>query len=354
MGPSTGHQVPLPAEQTGRASPIGYAPSRSTPLRSTYSQALTSSQGMIKALLHHLGHKLTVLAASFAPSTAVTKGKAQPVRGSPIMAASNKFDASGSQGQQSKGSASQQGIRGSSRGNLTRNTTGSGSDPQPDDHGDQIGVISNAPHEEQSTRLHSLLFSFMSSPPSTTALMLPIFTWIMQDHLVVARSYEGSTDIDVLSDMNEHLTERFGRGSAFRQDNGGSLKPGRPSMVLNKSIREYFGTFNRPVDLSNWTGYRDIPSSQEIFDSGRQHHHEDVEVSENIVVGPYESRDDYLERHYTLLREDAVAPLRNAVSEVQSNPHLVEVDSRDGACIYEKVPTRLRTAVNLTSAAYCQ
>lgn len=151
--------------------------------------------------------------------------------------------------------------------------------------------------------------------------------------------------------MNEHLAERFGRGSAFREDSGASLKTGRLSMVLNKSIREYVWTFNRPVDLSTWMGYRDIPSSEEIFDSGRQHHHEDVEVSENIVVGPYESREDYLERHYALLREDAVVPLRNAVSEVQSNPHLVEVDSRDSACIYEKVPTRSTTAVNLATAA---
>ncbi len=165
---------------------------------------------------------------------------------------------------------------------------------------------------------------------------------------------KGSTDLDLLSDMNEYLTERFGRGSAFRQHDGASLKTGRPSMVLNQSIREYVWTFNRPVDLSNWTGYRDIPSSEEIFDSGRQHHHEDVEVSENIVVGPYESREDYLERHYALLREDTVAPLRNAVSEVQSNPHLLEADSRDSACIYEKVRTRSQIIVYSATATYCQ
>jgi len=140
-------------------------------------------------------------------------------------------------------------------------------------------------------------------------------------------------------DMNVHLVERFGRGPAFRQHDGANPQTKRPPMVLNQSIRKYVRTFDRRVDLSDWMRYRDIPSSEEIFDSGRQHHHEKVEVSENIVVGPYESKEDYLERHYALLREDAVAPLRDAVSELQDSPHLMEADSQNSACVYEKVRT---------------
>jgi len=55
------------------------------------------------------------------------------------------------------------------------------------------------------------------------------------------------------------------------------------------------------------------------------------------VVGPYKSKEDYLERHYTLLREDAVAPLRDVVSELQIHPHIMEKESDNSAYIYEKV-----------------
>lgn len=136
--------------------------------------------------------------------------------------------------------------------------------------------------------------------------------------------------------MNEDLTERFGRGNAFRQSNT-PPPPSRPPMVVNQSIRQYVKTFDRPVNLLHWTGYRDIPSAEEIFDSGNRNLKEDVLVPDNTVVGPYESREDYLERHYALLREDAVAPLRSVVSEVQEYPLLEERESDTNANIYEKV-----------------
>lgn len=137
--------------------------------------------------------------------------------------------------------------------------------------------------------------------------------------------------------MNEDLNERFGRGSAFRQNDNESPKPTQPSMVVNQSIRKYAKILDDLTNLSDWTALPEIPSPEEIFDSGRQHHDEVVEVHENIVLGPYESKADYLERHHSLLREDAVAPLRDAVSDVQANPHLMEADTSHGAFIYEKV-----------------
>ena len=136
------------------------------------------------------------------------------------------------------------------------------------------------------------------------------------------------------SDMNEHLVERFGRRSAAR--NVTNAAPSSPQMVLDKSIREYVKALDHAMDRSHWTGFRDIPSSEEVFDSGRQDHDQPVDVLQNIVIGPYESKDDYLERHYSLLREDAVAPLRDAVSEVQDFPPMMEQNSKNGACIYEK------------------
>ena len=129
--------------------------------------------------------------------------------------------------------------------------------------------------------------------------------------------------------MNENLKERFSRGK--------STLTARSPVTLNLSIREYAKTTDQLGDQSHWTGFREIPSPSEVFDKGRTEHSTALVLAENTVVGPYESKEAYLESHYGLLREDAVAPLRDAVSEVQYYPQLMEKDSDNGAYIYEKV-----------------
>ena len=138
--------------------------------------------------------------------------------------------------------------------------------------------------------------------------------------------------------MNENMNERFGRGKAIRDFHMPHAVIARPSVTLNLSIREYAKTTDQPADLSHWTGFREIPSSSEVFDEGRTEHGTTLELTENTVVGPYTSKEEYLESHYRLLREDAVAPLRDVVSELQVYPQLLEKDSENGAYIYEKVP----------------
>ncbi len=137
--------------------------------------------------------------------------------------------------------------------------------------------------------------------------------------------------------MNENLNERFGRGKAIRDSHMPRALSARPLMTLNLSIREYAKTANQPTDQSHWTGLREIPSPSEVFDEGRKEHDTTLELTENTVVGPYVSKEEYLESHYRLLREDAVAPLRDVVSEIQLYPQLMEKDSDNGAYIYEKV-----------------
>lgn len=136
--------------------------------------------------------------------------------------------------------------------------------------------------------------------------------------------------------MNENLVERFGRGKAIRESRLPHTSTSTATMTLNLSIREYART-DQPADPSHWTGFREIPSSNEVFDAGRIQHGETLELTGNIVVGPYASTEEYLESHYKLLREDAVAPLRDVVSEVQVYPYLMEKESDNGAFIYEKV-----------------
>ena len=159
----------------------------------------------------------------------------------------------------------------------------------------------------------------------------------MEDLSSLSWSLETPANRGPMSDMNENLNERFGRGKAIRD----SLMPrpltARP-VTLNLSIREYAKTACQPADISHWIGLREIPSPNEVFEEGRTEHSTTLELTENTVVGPYVSKEDYLESHYRLLREDAVAPLRDVVSEVQYFPQLLEKDSDNNAYIYEKVP----------------
>lgn len=65
---------------------------------------------------------------------------------------------------------------------------------------------------------------------------------------------------------------------------------------------------------------------------------EAVDLSTNVVDGPYESVEEYLHTHYELLREDAVAGLREAVNYIRENP--CSNDTPEIA-IYENVRTPL-------------
>ena len=92
------------------------------------------------------------------------------------------------------------------------------------------------------------------------------------------------------------------------------------------------------ADSPEWTRKREIPSSLEI--KGEDENatiEEEIEIAVNQVHTAWDSKEQYLEAHYRLLREDAVTPLRDAVAEVRENPHIVEKDSLENAAIYEKV-----------------
>ena len=159
----------------------------------------------------------------------------------------------------------------------------------------------------------------------------------MEDLFLFSRCVEAPANLESISDMNENLNERFGGGKALRDSQMPRALTARPSVTLNMSIREYAKTAGQPADRSHWTGLREIPTSSEVFDEGRTEHDTPLELKENTVVGPYTSKEEYLESHYRLLREDAVAPLRDVVSEIQYYPQLLEKDSDNGAYIYEKV-----------------
>lgn len=108
--------------------------------------------------------------------------------------------------------------------------------------------------------------------------------------------------------MNEHLTEKFGRRNAVRDlEAPSSLPIPRMAMQLNHSIRDYARGADNTGDESHWTNYPEVPKATELWDEGRVGHDVPVELEPNLVAGPCDSVEDYLERHYLLLREDAVS-----------------------------------------------
>ena len=145
--------------------------------------------------------------------------------------------------------------------------------------------------------------------------------------------------------MNEHLQERFGRGNAKQQPHEPQSSNSRPRLTLDLSIREYEKAFQDTDNVQSWRHQREIPTSQEIRGGLTSDIQDDeVEVAVNKVTQPWSSKEEYLEAHYGLLREDAVAPMRNVVSEVLAEPQIEEKNSQENAAIYEKV-----TKATLTS-----
>ena len=100
---------------------------------------------------------------------------------------------------------------------------------------------------------------------------------------------------------------------------------------------------NEPVNTGSWLARREIPTSAELLgknddeeDGDKGDGDDELEVPVNVIQGPWPSKEDYLSAHYELLREDAVAPLRDAVAEVKAVPNMMD---SQGICIYENVMT---------------
>lgn len=111
-------------------------------------------------------------------------------------------------------------------------------------------------------------------------------------------------------------------------------------MTTNVSIRSYVKE-DRSGNESNdgaWLSKGEIPSSVEINGLGAHDvMEESIQVPINDVAGPWSSKEKYLADHYTLLREDAISPLRDAVCDLRHEPNSMEKDSLENANIYEKV-----------------
>ncbi|KAF2179341.1 P-loop containing nucleoside triphosphate hydrolase protein [Zopfia rhizophila CBS 207.26] len=112
----------------------------------------------------------------------------------------------------------------------------------------------------------------------------------------------------------------------------------------NNDIRKYYERARAPVAGGTWLGKPEFPSSAELLPGSVTYQTFDQlvdveEVRPNKVKWRYESNEDYLRTQYNLLREDAVRPLRDAITELRKSPWLNEAQYTGGTSIglYEPV-----------------
>nr|POF07036.1 helicase required for rnai-mediated heterochromatin assembly 1 [Quercus suber] len=149
--------------------------------------------------------------------------------------------------------------------------------------------------------------------------------------------------------MNEDLEERFGRGKNTAKNHRSQttnifLLPSQ----LNPNVRTYFHDAPNDSDAPSWLSRDEIPSSDEVMEE----HASDASRADRMKIvpnkpeGAWESKgtnvktdsdtETYLEAQYALAREEAVRPIREAVSRVRNLPGGDE-DAFDGKIgIYEK------------------
>lgn len=85
-----------------------------------------------------------------------------------------------------------------------------------------------------------------------------------------------------------------------------------------------------------WLASPEIPTSQEIMCVKGDIDLEEncINLEPNRIDGPWSSKEEYLRTHYELLREDAVALLRDSVAYLRNKPSMT--DTKD-ICIYDQV-----------------
>ena len=120
----------------------------------------------------------------------------------------------------------------------------------------------------------------------------------------------------------------------LQQQEEGQTEPSDPLAIADAaSAREIDRYVKHSLDSEHaWTSRSEVPTSEEI--AGDE---DEIPISCNKLVDPWASREEYLETQYQLLREDAVSPLRDAVSEMRAEPYIEEKNSQENAAIYERV-----------------
>lgn len=118
-------------------------------------------------------------------------------------------------------------------------------------------------------------------------------------------------------EMNANLSERF-RGSRYPNTHNSASTDQNNVLELNLSldIRNYFlkqKEIKQSSKSDSWLALPEIPTFEELSIA-------ETAVLPNKIDGPYKSKDRYLKTKYSLLREDAVGSLRDAILDFQKDP----------------------------------
>lgn len=155
--------------------------------------------------------------------------------------------------------------------------------------------------------------------------------------------------------MNTNISEKFGRKN-MKKDR--YLRPSESSFSNNASLVQQFHSnmierylkdqLDRQEDANPWLTAPEIPSSRELMDldeAWTQTNEEgQVVIGGNTLKGPwvgtkdFSAKEHYLQCHWTMLREEAIQPLRTAISWMKAFPGASEDTNNGGSIgIYSKV-----------------
>jgi helicase required for RNAi-mediated heterochromatin assembly 1 len=126
--------------------------------------------------------------------------------------------------------------------------------------------------------------------------------------------------------------------------------------ILDAHIRRTWDTDNHHED---WRNLPEVPTKAEVMpkndDDADQRSNEeswddyqndpiyDPNLPKNIVNGPWPSKQEYISAHYQILREDAVAPLREAIKYFRQHRHM---DDDNSTCIYTHVSAFITSLIS--------
>ncbi|KAJ5653266.1 ATP binding protein [Penicillium lividum] len=105
--------------------------------------------------------------------------------------------------------------------------------------------------------------------------------------------------------------------------------------LVDCSIQEHSPVSDTtPPTGHHWMRKPEVPSADEIMGIDGTESGDDVILPSNKPFGPWPSTAEYLRTHYELLREDAIAPLRDAVTYLHDSPNMKD---NKKVFVYEKV-----------------
>ncbi|KAF2843206.1 P-loop containing nucleoside triphosphate hydrolase protein [Patellaria atrata CBS 101060] len=147
-----------------------------------------------------------------------------------------------------------------------------------------------------------------------------------------ARRKKCADILDIVGNYRVTMGKKY-RKKGLSNPRYSKLPKDKYSNTAELEIRRYVYGQNEPKGNSRpeWESRPEIPTGTEILDSGP------IEVPTNIINTPWDSNEDYLRTHYELLREDAIRPLREAVSRIRTLPTSTEADMGNSIGIYDDV-----------------